>query len=85
VISLLIILSSLCLLYCSKISLTQKEREAVEKRLGLVEIRKGDRKNFIQILSRSFLDIEPLKRDWCCEYGMEHGVEITEFVPKTGT
>lgn len=67
-----------------KSRLTQKEREAVEKRLGLVEIRKGDRKNFMQFLYRSFLDMEPLKRNWCQEYGSEHGFEITEFVSKTG-
>jgi hypothetical protein len=65
-----------------KSRLTQKEREAVEKRLGLVEIRKGDRKNFIQILYRSFLDMEPLKRNFCQEYGKEHGFEIMEFVSR---
>lgn len=80
---------SLSTLYYTSLSwksrFTQKEMEAVEKRLGLVEIRKGDRKNFVQILYRSFLDIEPLKRDWCYEYGKEHGFEIMEFVSRTGT
>lgn len=66
-----------------KSRLTQKEREAVEKQLGLIEIVKGDRKNFIQILYRSFLDMEPLKRNWCYEYCIEHGFEITEFVSNT--
>jgi hypothetical protein len=65
-----------------KSRLTPKEREAVEKRLELVEIRKGDRKNFIQLLYRSFLDMEPLKRNWCHEYGAVHRFEITEFVSK---
>jgi hypothetical protein len=60
--------------------LTQKEKEAVQKKLGLIEIRKGDKKNFIQLLYRSFLDTEPLKRNWCYEYCVEHGFEITEFV-----
>lgn len=62
--------------------LTDKEKEAVEKQLGIVEIKKGSRKNFIQFLYRPSLDIEPLKRNWCHEYGDEHGIEITEFVPR---
>jgi len=64
--------------------LTPKEKEAVEKQLGLVEIRKGSSRNFIQILYRSFLDTEPLKRDWCHDYCLEHGFEITEFVSTNG-
>jgi hypothetical protein len=62
--------------------LTPKEREAVEKQLGLIEIKKGSRENFTQILYRSFLDTEPLKRNWCYEYCKEHGFEITELLPR---
>jgi hypothetical protein len=47
--------------------LTQKENEAVEKQLGLIEIKKGDNENFIQFLYKSPFDIEPLKRNWKCK------------------
>lgn len=60
--------------------LTLKEKEAVEKELGLIEILKGDNENFIQILCTPYLDIEPLKRNWCQEYCARHGLEISEFV-----
>jgi len=59
--------------------LTLKEREAVEKEMGLVEIVKGDRENIIQFLFRSCLDIEPLKRDWCREYCKTHELILSEF------
>jgi hypothetical protein len=59
--------------------LTFKEKEAVEKEMGLVEIVKGDRENIIQFLFRSCLDIEPLKRDWCREYCKIHGLILSEF------
>jgi len=65
-----------------KSRLTDKEREAVEKQLGIVEIKKGSRRNFVQFLYRPCLDIEPLKRNFCHEYGERHGIEITEFVSK---
>jgi hypothetical protein len=76
----------LCYLYYRtpslKSSLTLKEREAVEKKLGLVEIKKGNREHFTQILFTSNLDLEPLKRDWCKEYCLENGFEINELVLK---
>ena len=59
---------------------TAKEKEAVEKELGLIEILKGDKENFIQILCTPYLDTEPLKRNWCQEYCANHGMEISEFV-----
>jgi len=59
---------------------TIKEKEAIEKELGLIEILKGDNENFIQILCTPYLDIEPLKRNWCQEYCAKHGMEIFEFV-----
>lgn len=62
--------------------LTAKEREAVEKQLGIVEIKKGSRRNFTQFLHRPSFDIEPLKRNFCYEYFSEHGLELTEFVAK---
>lgn len=62
--------------------LTPKEKEAVEKRLGLIEILEGDSKNFTQILCTSYLDTEPLKKNWCQEYCAKHGWEISEFVKK---
>lgn len=60
--------------------LTLKEKEAVEKELGLIEIQKGDTKNFIQILCTPYLDIEPIKKSWCYEYCENHDIEISEFV-----
>ena len=61
---------------------TSKEKEAIQKEMGLIEILKGDKENFIQILSNFKLDVEPLKRNWCQEYCKEHGLEICEFVEK---
>jgi hypothetical protein len=61
-------------------SFTHKEKEAIEKELVLIEILKGDRENFIQILCTPYLDTEPLKRNWCQEYCVRHGMEIFEFV-----
>lgn len=60
--------------------LTVKEKEAVEKELGLIEILKGDNENFIQILCTPYLDIEPIKKSWCYEYCETHDIEISEFV-----
>jgi hypothetical protein len=50
--------------------------------LGLVEIKKGNREHFTQILFTSNLDLEPLKRDWCKEYCLENGFKINELVLK---
>ena len=61
---------------------TSKEKEAIQKEMGLIEILKGDRENFIQILSNFRLDVEPLKRNWCQEYCKEHRFEICELVEK---
>ena len=58
--------------------LTLKEREAVEKEMGLVEIVKGNRERTVQFLFRSYTDIEPLKRDWCKEYCKTHGLTLSE-------
>ena len=66
-----------------KIFFTPKEKEAIEKELGLIEISKGDEKNIIQILFRSKLDIEPLKMDWCKDYCNEHSLELCELVMRT--
>jgi hypothetical protein len=65
-----------------KAYLTQKEREAVEKKMGIVEIVKGNRDHITQILFRNHVDIEPLKRDWCKEYCLENGFEMSEWVLK---
>ncbi|HVZ58540.1 MAG TPA: hypothetical protein VG935_02205 [Patescibacteria group bacterium] len=61
---------------------TSKEKEAIQKEMGLIEILKGDGENFIQILSNFKLDVEPLKRNWCQEYCKEHGFELRELVEK---
>jgi hypothetical protein len=60
--------------------LTLREKEAVEKEMGLVEIVKGNREHITQLLCMNRLDIEPLKRDWCKEYCLEHGIKISEWV-----
>lgn len=59
---------------------TPKEKEAIEKGTGVVEILKGDMENFTQILSRSTIDIEPLKKSWCNDYCMAHDLEICEVL-----
>jgi hypothetical protein len=61
---------------------TPKEKEAIGKEIGIIEILKGSIENFTQILSRSTLDIEPLRRNWCHEYCKGHGFEICELVEK---
>lgn len=74
---------TLCSLYyrnpSQKDFLTLKEREAVEKEMGLVEIIKGNKEDIIQFLFRSGLDLEPLKRNWCKEYCKSHGLIHSEF------
>jgi hypothetical protein len=62
--------------------LTQKEKEAVEKEMGLLEIVKGNSEDTTQILFTPDLDIEPLKRDWSKKYCIEHGFTYSEFVLK---
>lgn len=59
--------------------LTPKEKEAVEKEVGLIEIVKGNREHITQLLFTSRLDIEPLKRDWCKDYCIEHGFTHSEW------
>jgi len=61
---------------------TSKEKEAIQKEIGLIEILKGDRENFIQILSNLKLDVEPIKRNWCQEYCKEHGFKLYELVER---
>src|ERR1700722_6273843 len=60
--------------------LTTKEKEAVENGMGLVEIVKGNREHITQFLFTRHLDLEPLKRDWCREYCIEHGFKLSELV-----
>jgi hypothetical protein len=62
--------------------LTPKEKEAVENEMGLVEIVKGNREHITQFLFTRRLDLEPLKRDWCREYCIEHGFRLSELVEK---
>ena len=62
--------------------LTQKEKEAVEKEVGLLEIVKGNSEDITQILFTRDLDVEPLKRDWSKEYCTEHGFTYYELVLK---
>ena len=59
--------------------LTPREREAVEKQLGLIEILKGGWETVAQILFTNHLDLEALKRDWCKEYCQSHGFKLVEI------
>lgn len=59
---------------------TQKEKEAVEKETGLIEIMKGSPESLVQVLLTQNLDIEPLRKDWCQEYCKNHGLDICELV-----
>ena len=61
---------------------TSKEKEAIEKEVGIIEILKGSMENFTQILSRVTLDVEPIRKNWCYEYCKAHGFEICELVEK---
>lgn len=62
--------------------LTSKEKEAVEKEMGLVEIIKGNREHITQLLVTNRMDVEPLKRDWCMDYCVERGFKLCELVMK---
>ncbi len=58
---------------------TEKEHEAYDKRLSLVEIYKGNPDEPHQIILTDDVDVNELMRVWCHEYGKEHGLEITEL------
>jgi hypothetical protein len=77
---------TLCSLYYRTPSLknilTTKEKEAVEKEMGLVEIIKGNREHITQLLVTNRVDVEPLKRDWCKEYCIDRGFRLSELVTK---
>jgi hypothetical protein len=62
--------------------LTAKEKEAVKKELGLIEIVKGNREHITQFLVTSRLDVEPLKRDWCKDYCVDRGFKLSEWAMK---
>lgn len=61
---------------------TQKEKEAVEKETGLIEIMKGSPESLVQVLLTPNIDLEPLRKDWCQEYCKEHDMKICELVEK---
>jgi hypothetical protein len=77
---------TLCSLYYRtpplKNILTPKEKEAVEKEMGLVEIIKGNREHITQLLVTNRVDVEPLKRDWSKDYCAERGFKVYELVMK---
>jgi hypothetical protein len=62
--------------------MTPKEKEAVEKELGLIEIVKGNKEHITQLLFTGRLDVEPLKRDWCKDYCVERGFKLSEWAMK---
>jgi hypothetical protein len=62
--------------------LTSKEKEAVDKKMGLVEIIKGNREHITQLLVTNRIDIEPLKRDWCKDYCADRGLKLCEWAMK---
>jgi hypothetical protein len=63
-------------------ALTQQEKEAVKKEMGLVEIIKGNREHITQLLVTNRIDVEPLKRDWCKDYCIDSGFKLSEWVMK---
>lgn len=58
--------------------LTAMIREAYEKKVGLIEIRQGNPQELIEILVTSDLDIEAIKKQWCCDYCKAHNYLIVE-------
>lgn len=62
--------------------LTSKEKEAVEKEMGVVEIIKGNREHITQLLVTNRMDVEPLKRDWCMDYCIDSGFKLSEWEVK---
>lgn len=56
-----------------EILLTEKEQDAYENGLDLLEMSKGYEDSTTQIILTPDIDIEVLKEDWCKDYCLSHG------------
>ena len=55
-------------------------KKAHLKKLGLIEIYRGDPQKCKEVLVMLDLDIEALKKEWCLEYCAAHGYIVTENI-----
>lgn len=56
-------------------------KKAYLKKLGLLEIYRGDPQKCMEVLVTPDVDIEVLKREWCLEYYNTHGYIVMENIP----
>jgi hypothetical protein len=55
------------------ILLTEKEQDAYENGLNLLEMCKGDQNNSIQIILTPDIDVNEIIKNWCRDYCLNHG------------
>ena len=60
----------------TSILLTEKEQDAYEKGLNLLEMCKGDEDNSTQIILTPDIDVDEIKKNWCRDYCLNHGFII---------
>ena len=61
--------------------MTEKEQDAYENELNLLEMCKGDEDNATQIILTPDIDIKEIKESWCRDYCLNHGYS---FLDKMG-
>ena len=58
------------------ILLTEKEQDAYEKGLNLLEMCKGDQNNPTQIILTPDINLNEITKSWCRDYCLSHGYII---------
>jgi hypothetical protein len=61
-----------------RIFMTEKEQEAYENELNLLEMYKGDEDNPTQIILTPDIDIDKIKESWCRDYCLSHGYNFLD-------
>ena len=57
---------------------TEKEREAFEKGLSILEMCNGNCENPTQIILTQDINIKEVRKKWCRDYCLEHGYTFSE-------
>jgi hypothetical protein len=60
------------------ILLTEKEQEAYENGLNLLEMCRGDENNLVQVILTPNVNIREIMKDWCLEYCSSNGFTLIE-------
>jgi hypothetical protein len=60
------------------ILLTEKEQDAYEKGLNLLNIRKGNQHGLDQIILTPDVNVKEIKKSWCKDYCSQHGYTFIE-------